>query len=87
MIYVIAQVVGGVLGVLAAHAMFGLPPFFASRHIRTGPSQWFAEFVATFGLLLVIWGCVRFKSPFTSFAVEASIAAFAFARGWVVAWD
>jgi len=72
-IYVIAQVVGGVLGVLAAHAMFGLPPFFASRHIRTGPSQWFAEFVATFGLLLVIWGCVRFKSPFTSFAVGGYI--------------
>jgi glycerol uptake facilitator-like aquaporin len=72
-VYIVAQVTGGVLGVLAAHAMFGLPPLFASHHARTGPSQWFAEFVATFGLLLVIWGCVRFKSPFTAFAVAGYI--------------
>lgn len=46
---------------------------FFSQHARTGPSQWFAEFVATFGLLVVIWGCVRFKSPFTAFAVASYI--------------
>ncbi|HET9029105.1 MAG TPA: MIP/aquaporin family protein [Candidatus Aquilonibacter sp.] len=72
-IYVIAQLLGAVLGVFAAHAMFGLPPIAASHHIRTGPSQWFAEFVATFGLVLVIWGCVRSKSPFTPFAVAGYI--------------
>ncbi len=71
--YVVAQIIGGIVGVLAAHAMFGLPPVFFSRHIRTGPSQWFAEFVATFGLLFIIWGCVRFKSPFTAFAVAGYI--------------
>ena len=71
--YIAAQVAGGIAGVLAAHAMFGLPAVFFSQHVRTGPSQWFAEFVATFGLLLVIWGCVRFKSPFTAFAVAGYI--------------
>lgn len=71
--YAASQIAGGVAGVLAAHAMFGLPPVFFSQHIRTGPSQWFAEFVATFGLLLVIWGCVRFKSAFTAFAVAGYI--------------
>lgn len=72
-LYIVAQIFGAVLGVLAAHAMFGLPPIFVSHHVRTGASQWFAEFVATFGLLLVIWGCVRFKSPFTGFAVAGYI--------------
>ncbi len=71
--YIVAQIAGGVAGVVAAHAMFGLPPVFFSQHARTGPSQWFAEFVATFGLLLVIWGCVRFKSAFTAFAVSGYI--------------
>lgn len=71
--YIVAQVTGAVVGVFAAHAMFGLPLVFASQHVRTGPSLWFAEFVATFGLLLVIWGCVRFKSQFTAFAVAGYI--------------
>jgi len=71
--YIVAQLLGAVAGVIAAHAMFGLPPIFPSHHVRTGASQWFAEFVATFGLLLVIWGCVRFKSPFTSFCVAGYI--------------
>jgi glycerol uptake facilitator-like aquaporin len=71
--YIAAQVLGGFVGVLVAHLMFGLPLVFFSQHVRTGPSQWFAEFVATFGLLMVIWGCVRFKSPFTAFAVAGYI--------------
>ena len=71
--YTIAQVAGAVTGVLAAHAMFGLPAIAFSHHVRSGPSQWFAEFVATFGLLLVIWGCVRFSSQFTAFAVAGYI--------------
>ena len=55
--------------------MFGLPLFFASHHARSGPLQLFAEFVATFGLLVVIWGCARFRSAFTPFAVAAYIVA------------
>ena len=54
--YVAAQILGGILGVLAAHAMFALPLWQVSMTARTGPGQWFAEFVATFGLLLTIFG-------------------------------
>jgi glycerol uptake facilitator-like aquaporin len=71
--YIFAQVIGGVVGVFTAHAMFGLPAISLSGHVRSGPSQWFAEFIATFGLLLVIWGCARFKSAFTAFAVAGYI--------------
>src|SRR5580704_6764180 len=55
--YIAAQMVGGVVGVLAAHAMFELPLWQVSVNVRTGPGQWFAEAVATFGLLLTIFGC------------------------------
>jgi len=71
--YIAAQILGGLAGVFVAHAMFGLPLVFFSQRVRSGPSQWFAEFVATFGLLLVIWGCVRFKSQFTAIAVAGYI--------------
>ncbi|MGA7746482.1 MAG: MIP/aquaporin family protein [Candidatus Aquilonibacter sp.] len=73
--YMLAQIIGALAGVAAANTMFGLPVFFTSHHARSGPAQWFAEFVATFGLLLVIWGCVRFKSAFVPFAVAAYIVA------------
>ncbi|HEY9084935.1 MAG TPA: MIP/aquaporin family protein [Candidatus Tyrphobacter sp.] len=73
--YAGAQFIGGIAGVAAANTMFGLPVFFASQHARGGPAQWFAEFIATFGLLLVIWGCVRYRSAFTPFAVAAYIVA------------
>src|SRR5215831_20002094 len=59
--YIATQVIGGLAGVAAAHLMFGLPLFFASRHVRAGAAQVFSEFVASFGLLSVIWGCVRFR--------------------------
>ena len=52
--YIAAQIVGGILGVLAAHAMFELPLWQVSVTIRTGVGQWFAEAVATFGLLLTV---------------------------------
>jgi glycerol uptake facilitator-like aquaporin len=52
--YIAAQIVGGIAGVLAAHAMFELPLWQVSVTIRTGVGQWFAEGVATFGLLLTI---------------------------------
>jgi glycerol uptake facilitator-like aquaporin len=54
--YVVAQVVGCSLGALLAHAMFGLPILQTSTHVRTGSTQWLAEAVATFGLLLVVLG-------------------------------
>jgi glycerol uptake facilitator-like aquaporin len=54
--YVGAQLVGGILGVLVAHAMFGLPLLQESLHVRTGVGQWIAEGVATFGLVIVILG-------------------------------
>jgi glycerol uptake facilitator-like aquaporin len=54
--YAIAQIVGCCAGALLAHAMFELPLWQASAHIRTGPAQWLAEGVATFGLLLVVLG-------------------------------
>jgi glycerol uptake facilitator-like aquaporin len=72
--YVGAQISGGIAGVAAANTMFGLPLVFASHHTRSGPAQWFAEFVATFGLLLVILGCARFRLSLLSFAVAAYIA-------------
>jgi glycerol uptake facilitator-like aquaporin len=73
--YLLVQVMGAFAGVAAAHLMFGEPLFFASQHIRTGPSQWWSEFVATFGLLSVIIGCSRSRATITPFAVAAYITA------------
>jgi glycerol uptake facilitator-like aquaporin len=55
--------------------MFGEPLFAASGHARAGGAQLFSEFVATFGLLAVIWGCVRKRSSAVPFAVAAYITA------------
>jgi len=71
--YIVAQIVGAFGGVASAHLMFGESIFAASRHIRSGGAQLFSEFVATFGLLAVIWGCVRFRSSVVPFAVGAYI--------------
>jgi glycerol uptake facilitator-like aquaporin len=57
--YIAAQIAGAFTGVAAAHLMFGLPIFSASSHPRSGPAQLFSEFIATFGLLSVVWGCTR----------------------------
>lgn len=73
--YVGAQLVGAFAGVAGAHVMYGLPLFFASRHVRAGGAQIFSEFVATFGLLAVIWGCARLRSQAVPFAVAAYITA------------
>jgi glycerol uptake facilitator-like aquaporin len=73
--YIAAQVAGAFAGVAAAHAMFGEPVFSASTHARSGASQAFSEFVATFGLLAVIWGCSRKRSSAVPFAVGAYITA------------
>jgi glycerol uptake facilitator-like aquaporin len=74
-VYVAAQIVGAFVGVGAADLMFGLPIYFASRHERSGPAQLFSEFIATFGLLAVIWGCSRRRSAAVPFAVGAYITA------------
>jgi glycerol uptake facilitator-like aquaporin len=73
--YISAQVIGAFAGVAAANIMFGQPVFFASRHARAGGAQLFSEFVATFGLLTVIWGCVRVRTSVVPFAVAAFITA------------
>jgi glycerol uptake facilitator-like aquaporin len=73
--YITVQVIGAFTGVAIAHMMFGLPLFSASTHARAGLRQVFSEFVATFGLLAVIWGCVRFRSTMVPLAVAAYITA------------
>ncbi len=74
--YLGAQVLGAFAGVAAADVMFELPVFFASHKVRQGGAQMFSEFVATFGLLAVIWGCVRLKQKSVApFAVAAYITA------------
>ena len=73
--YVVAQVVGAFLGVAAAHLMFGVPLFSVSLRARSGAAQMFSEFVATFGLLSVIWGVTRRRSDAAPFAVGAYITA------------
>lgn len=71
--YVVAQLLGALGGTALADGMFGLPLFFASQHARSGAPMIVSEFVATFGLLAVIWGCVRSRPSVTPFAVAAYI--------------
>jgi glycerol uptake facilitator-like aquaporin len=73
--YISAQVSGAFLGVAAAHLMFGAPLFSVSNHTRSGAALMFSEFVATFGLLSVIWGVTRRRSDAAPFAVGAYITA------------
>jgi glycerol uptake facilitator-like aquaporin len=71
--YLAAQVGGALAGTAIADLMFGLPAFAPSHHARAGGPLWLGEFVATFGLLAVIWGCVRSKNALVPFAVAAYI--------------
>lgn len=71
--YLLAQLSGSVLGVWAAHAMFGLPILENSTHVRTGGAQAWSEFVATFGLLAVILSGLRGDGAKTPYAVAAYI--------------
>jgi glycerol uptake facilitator-like aquaporin len=73
--YIVAQVVGAFAGVAVAHVMFGEPLFAASTRVRSGPAQVFSEFIATFGLLSVIWGVSRSRATVVPFAVAAYITA------------
>jgi glycerol uptake facilitator-like aquaporin len=73
--YITVQILGGVTGTLVAHLMFGIPAVSLSHHVRSGRAQFLSEFVATFGLLSVIWGCSRLRSTVVPFAVGAYITA------------
>lgn len=67
--YVVVQLIGGVIGVWTAHLMFELPLWQVSLNARTGAGQWLAEFIATFGLLLTILGCVARTPAAVPYAV------------------
>jgi glycerol uptake facilitator-like aquaporin len=73
--YIPAQCAGAICGAIAAHLMFGLPVISMSSHARSGSAQAFSEFVATFGLICVIWGCARQRSDMVAFAVAAYVTA------------
>jgi glycerol uptake facilitator-like aquaporin len=73
--YLLVQVAGGLAGVMAAHSMFGVAAFSASVHVRTGVGQWLGEFLATFGLLMVIEGCSAAQAESTPYAVGLYITA------------
>jgi glycerol uptake facilitator-like aquaporin len=72
--YMLVQCLAAFAGVAMAHGMFDLPVFSASQHVRTGPSQWGSEVLATFGLLMVILGCVKHRAGAVPYAVGAYIA-------------
>jgi glycerol uptake facilitator-like aquaporin len=73
--YIAAQIVGGIIGTIVAHAMFGLPLLDASLKIRTGGAQWFAEAVAAFGLVATILAGIRFNGPGVPWLVGLYITA------------
>jgi glycerol uptake facilitator-like aquaporin len=74
-LYMLAQIIGGIAGTLAAHLMFGLPVLETSLKVRTGGAQWFAEWVATFGLILTILAGLRFARASVPWLVGLYITA------------
>lgn len=72
--YIVAQVAGGFLGTAVVHLMFETPVFSVSRHARAGPAQLFSEVVATFGLVLIIGTCARFRPNAVALAVASYIS-------------
>ena len=74
-VYVAAQVIGAIVGVWLAHLMFELPVWQVATIVRTGAGQWLAEFIAAFGLLLTILGCVRAATGAVPYAVGLYITA------------
>lgn len=75
LLFVVAQVIGGITGVFIAHIMFGNPLIDPSTTIRTGLGQWIGEFVATFGLVGTILGCVKARPEAVPYAVGLYITA------------
>jgi glycerol uptake facilitator-like aquaporin len=80
--YLGAQLLGGLVGVALGNLMFELPAFQPSSHSRNGPAQLLSEFVATFGLVSVIWGCSRLRSPAV---VALAVGAYITAAYWFTA--
>lgn len=74
-LYIVAQITGGIAGVLTAHIMFDNPLLDPSQTDRTGVGQWTGEFVATFGLIGTILGCLRVRPDFVPTAVGLYITA------------
>jgi glycerol uptake facilitator-like aquaporin len=74
-LYVLAQVAGGVAGTIVAHLMFSLPLLDLSQKARTGGAQWFAEWVATFGLVATILAGIRFERSAVPWLVGLYITA------------
>jgi glycerol uptake facilitator-like aquaporin len=79
--YILAQLAGGIAGVLAAHLMFDLPLLQLSAKVRSGPAQWFAEYIATFGLVLTILVTLRAKPA----ALAMSVGLYIIAAYWFTA--
>jgi glycerol uptake facilitator-like aquaporin len=79
--YIAAQIAGAFIGVWSAHLMFAEPVLQVSRHVRAGGAQMFSEFVATFGLLSVIWGCGRLRAE----AVPAAVGLYITGAYWFTA--
>ncbi len=73
--YVLAQIAGGLCGAMLAHFMFEMPLLQQSTNLRSGMAQWGSEFVATFGLLLTIFGCVRWRPDAVAMMVGLYISA------------
>lgn len=73
-LYIISQLTGAFIGIVVVHLMFGKSVLPMSQHIRAGGAQLFSEFIATFGLLSVIWGCARPRSEAAPVAVGLYIA-------------
>ncbi len=74
-LFVVAQVIGGIAGVFVAHIMFDNPLIDPSTTVRTGLGQWVGEFVATFGLIGTILGCVKARPAAVPYAVGLYITA------------
>jgi glycerol uptake facilitator-like aquaporin len=75
LLYMVAQIAGGIVGTMMAHAMFALPLLDASMKARTGGAQWFAEGVAAFGLVATILAGLRFERPAVPWLVGLYITA------------
>lgn len=80
-LYVVVQAAGGLAGMLVTHLMFDLPLLQTATQVRTGPGQWVSEVVATFGLILTIFGCIKVRPR----AVAAAVGIYIFAACWFTA--
>lgn len=76
--YIVVQLLCGIAGALAAHAMFDLPLLQLSDKVRTGSGQWLGEAIATFGLVLTIWGTAKHRPK----AIPATVALYITAAYW-----